>query len=267
VTVRWSAGLGVAAIVCGSLVVMRTMVVGDASRKQARAQTLVIANGSIIDPAGSDPVTLGSVVVVGDRITAVGPAIPVPPGARVVDGRGKFLVPGLWDMHAHLAATTPIGRAPEHYVSYGILGVRDMGGFPDSLFPLRDAIRSGARIGPDLMLAGPTLNGEQFAPFHRKVVTDSEARIAVHQLAAAGVDFIKVHRATGRTAFLAILDEARSLGRDVARQRPDRARRARVIPQCRCESPERHPEPPGVVRSRAARPADRGRRIGGAPAC
>ena len=197
-----------------ALAVVRTIVVG-APRTAVPTETLVIANASIIDPAGADPVTLGSVVVVGDRITAVGPGIPVPPGAQVIDARGKFLVPGLWDMHAHLAATTPIGRAPEHYVSYGILGVRDMGGFPGSLFPLRAAIRSGARIGPDLVLAGPTLNGEQSAPFHRKVVTDSEARIAVHELAAAGVDFIKVHRATGREAFLAILQEARALGLSV----------------------------------------------------
>lgn len=197
-----------------ALAAVRTIVVG-APRTRAPTQSLVIANASIIDPAGGAPVALGSVVVVGDRITAVGPAIPVPPGARVVDARGKYLVPGLWDMHAHLAATNSIGRAPEQYVSYGILGVRDMGGFPDSLFRLRAAIRSGERIGPDLVLAGPTLNGEQSAPFHRKVVTDSEARIAVHELAAAGVDFIKVHRATGRTAFLAILDEARALGLSV----------------------------------------------------
>ena len=405
-----------------ALAAVRTIGVGRAALTAAPAQTLLIENASIIDPAGGDPVTLGSVVVVGDRITAVGPGIPVPPGARVIDARGKFLVPGLWDMHAHLAATTPIGRAPERYVSYGILGVRDMGGFPDSLFPLRAAIRSGARTGPDLVLAGPTLNGDQPAPFHRKVVTDSEARIAVHELAAAGVDFIKVHRATGREAFLAIVQEARALrlsvcghvplalswieasnlgmrtiehiqtmyeneqpdprlvaaqftaiadhldgpygdsifavlvrnhtffdptligyevsidraappvaalrraayvrmqalagraardgvrllagtdvpraarrhaahrtgatggdrahaaagarGRDhhrgrgdVARQRPDRAWCARVVPHRRGESPERHPEPPRAVRGRAARPADRGGRIGGAPAC
>ncbi len=180
------------------------------------AQALVVANATIIDPSGSKPATQGTVVVERGHVVAVGRTPAIPRGARVVDARGKFLVPGLWDMHAHLAALTPVDSAPERYVGYGVLGVRDMGGFADTLFPLRGRIRAGDRIGPEIVMAGPTLNGEEAAPFHRKVVTDAEARAAVRELRALGVDFIKVHRAMGRPAFLAVIDEARRSGLTVS---------------------------------------------------
>ena len=172
----------------------------------------MLANISIVDPAARDPVRKATIVVNEGRITAIGRSPRRPPGARIIDGRGTFVVPGLWDMHAHLAALTPIGLAPERYVGYGVLGVRDMGGLADSLLPLKARILAGKRIGPDIVLAGPTLNGEQSADFHRQVVTDAETRKAVRDLKTLGVDFIKIHRAIGREAFAAIADETRRLG-------------------------------------------------------
>lgn len=182
------------------------------SARAVSAQAIVIANISIVDPAARDPVRKATIVVNEGRITAIGRSPRSPPGARIIDGRGTFVVPGLWDMHAHLAALTPIGLAPERYVGYGVLGVRDMGGLADSLLPLKARILAGKRIGPDIVLAGPTLNGEQSADFHRQVVTGAEARSAVRDLKALGVDFIKIHRAIGREAFAAIADETRRLG-------------------------------------------------------
>lgn len=178
----------------------------------AAGQAIVITNASIIDPAARVPLSQGSVVVQDDRVVAAGRSPRIPAGARLIDGRGKFVLPGLWDMHAHLAALTPIDSAPERYVSYGVLGARDMGGFPDSLFPLRAEILAGRRTGPLLVLAGPTLNSEQPAPFHRKLLTAEEARAAVRELKALGVDFIKIHRATNREVFEAIADETRHVG-------------------------------------------------------
>jgi imidazolonepropionase-like amidohydrolase len=138
-----------------------------------------------------------------------------PRGARVIDATGKFLLPGLWDMHAHLNALTEIGRAPERYVGHGVLAVRDCGGFLDPLLALRREIAEGKRTGPQIFLAGPTLNGQSFAPFQRVVRDEAEARAAVRELAAAGVDFIKTHRATSREAFFALADEARRQGLDL----------------------------------------------------
>lgn len=184
-----------------------------AAPARAGAQPWTLIEGAtVVDPSATPPLKRASVLVRGGRIEAVGTRITRPPLARVIDGTGRFVVPGLWDMHAHLAALTPIGRAPEHFVSFGVLHVRDMGGFLDQLAPLRDEIRAGRRTGPTLVIAGPTLNGEQSAAFHRKVSTAAEARAAVAELRAAGVDHIKLHRATSREVFEAVAAEAPRVG-------------------------------------------------------
>jgi len=179
----------------------------------ASAETIAIIHGTVVDPSATKPETPATIVIDGPKIVAVGPSLDnIPKGARVIDAKDKYIVPGLWDMHAHLAALTPIGVAPEHYVGFGVLGLRDMGGYMDQLLPLKAEILSGKRIGPDLVLAGPTLNGEQSAPFHRLVRTEAEARAAVRELKAVGVDFIKIHRQTTREAFVGIASETKSLG-------------------------------------------------------
>jgi imidazolonepropionase-like amidohydrolase len=168
--------------------------------------------GTIVDPvSGSGRV--GDVLVERMRIASLRPG--GVPGSRALDARGKFLVPGLWDMHAHLDALNPVGRKPEGYVGHGVLGVRDMGGHIDALRGLRREL-AGGRIGPALVMAGPTLNGQAFADFHRIVATEAEGRAAVRALRARGVDLIKVHRAVTPPVFMAILDEARRHGLPVA---------------------------------------------------
>jgi len=171
-------------------------------------ETIAIVNGTIINPLQSNPESKGTVLIESDRIIAIGASVKTPTDARIIDARGKYISPGLWDMHAHLAALTPIGVAPERYVAYGVLGVRDMGGYLDQLTELKAGIAAGKRIGPDIVMAGPTLNGPpQPAPFHRVVATAAEARTAVDELKKAGVDFIKIHRQITREAFFAIADE------------------------------------------------------------
>lgn len=173
------------------------------------AQVLAVTNVSVVDPGTTPSVVPGPIIVEDGHIRALGPDARIPAGARIIDANGAFAVPGLWEMHAHFAALTPVGRAPERMIGHGVLYARDMGGYPDSLLALRRDIESGRRVGPQIVLAGPTLNGIQAAPFHRKVETEADARNAVRELRALGVDFIKVHRAIGREAFLAVLDEAR----------------------------------------------------------
>jgi imidazolonepropionase-like amidohydrolase len=145
----------------------------------------VIANASIIDPAAHLPLTEGAVVVQHGTIVEVSRSPRIPAGARVIDARGKFIVPALWDMHAHLAALSPIGHAPEHYVSYGILGVRDMGGFPDSLFHLRAQILAGERTGPEIAAR------RRFAYGRMKSLAARAARAGVPIL--AGSDVLERH--------------------------------------------------------------------------
>lgn len=199
---RWHAFAGTSAM-------LAALVVAQA----VAAETIAILHGTVIDPAGSPEKMEATVLIDGDKIVAVDRAVEIPSGARVIDARGKFLVPGLWDMHGHLAAFTPVGSSPERYVASGVLGVRDMGGFLDRLMALKAEIASGRRVGPDLVIAGPTVNGPpRAAPFHRVVADAAEARRAVAELKRAGVDFIKIHRQTTREAFFAIVEETRLHG-------------------------------------------------------
>lgn len=178
----------------------------------ARAQSLLIENVTIVDPAAKNPLLQTSIYIENGVIKKISGKHKVPKKVVKVDGTGKFALPGLWDMHAHLAALTPIGTAPENYVGHGVLHVRDMGGRLNELLPLRDSIRQGLRTGPTIVMGGPTLNSEKPAEFHRLVTTDAEARQAVRELKEAGVDFIKIHRATNREAFYAIADETKKQG-------------------------------------------------------
>ncbi len=177
--------------------------------------SLAILGARIVDPAGDVDGVRGDVLVRGGRIAEIADNLHPPLGATVLDATGKFIAPGLWDMHAHIATALPIGRAPENYVGWGVLGIRDIGGDLPALLQLRSEIASG-RVGPDLYIAGPTLNGEQFSPVHRVIANPEQARATVRELKAAGVDFIKVHRATSREAFFAVVDEARRQGLEVA---------------------------------------------------
>ena len=115
------------------------------------------------------------------------------------------------------ACGTCTPTAPEDYVGWGVLGIRDIGGDLPALLQLRGELAAG-RVGPDLYIAGPTLNGQQFAPFHRVIADAEQARAVVRELKAAGADFIKTHRSTSREAFFALADEARREGLDVAGQ-------------------------------------------------
>jgi len=180
-------------------------------QQAAAAPMLALVGGTIIVPDRATAVR-ADVLIDRDRIAKVGRNLRLPRGTKVVNVRGRYLVPGLWDMHAHIAAIGPPGGAPERYVGYGVLGIRDMGGHLDVLTQLRRSINDGTRVGPDIYMAGPTLNGEAAADFHRVVRTDAEARAAVRELKAAGVDFIKIHRQTTREAFFAIADETRKQG-------------------------------------------------------
>lgn len=179
------------------------------------APALAVVGASIVDPTGDGPHLRADVLVRHDRIDEVAETLTPPPGATVIDASGKFIAPGLWDMHAHIASEPPIGRAPENYVGWGVLGIRDIGGDLPALLQLRGELAAG-RVGPDLYIAGPTLNGQQFAPFQRVVANEEQARAVVRELKAAGADFIKTHRSTSREAFFALVDEARREGLDVA---------------------------------------------------
>lgn len=182
---------------------------------QPGAARTLYTGGLVVDPSREAAPRRLDVAVDRGRIVAVGPHLPRR-GARIVPLDGRYLVPGLWDMHAHVAAVGPVGDALDDYVRHGVLGIRDMGGRVDEILSLRADVAAGRRRGPTMYVAGPTLNGEQAADFHRLVRNAAEARAAVRELRLRGVDFIKIHRQTSRDAFYGVRDQARREGLDFA---------------------------------------------------
>ena len=157
---------------------------------------IAIVGATLIDGSGAPPRADTAVVIEGDRFTAVGPAAstPVPPGAVVIDGRGKFLIPGLVDMHVHVH--TRERWHPELFLAAGVTTVLDLGGQVEHVAAHRAAVESGARLGPRLHFTGPMLEEDApfagFASFCRRI---DAARIEaeVDALADAGVDGIKLY--------------------------------------------------------------------------
>ena len=134
----------------------------------------------------------GSVVVRGGAIAAVerGSEAHVS-AAEAIDGRGKFLIPGLWDMHVHARASENDGLELGAFTSHGVTSVRDLGGYVDRL----KAAQVGGTVGPAIYSSFSTLNGKAFARFQRAVTTEAELRTAVDDMARAGAVQIKIHRA------------------------------------------------------------------------
>jgi cytosine/adenosine deaminase-related metal-dependent hydrolase len=172
---------------------------------------IAITDVTVIDVESGARIDGANVVTVGDRIARVGRPAVIPPGATRVNGRGKFLVPGLWDMHSHDQAAGV--ESLELFLANGVVGTRDMGSDADFILPLRDRIARGEAAGPEIVAAGPILDDRPPDwPFRRRVRNAEEARAAVRDLKRRGVDFIKVHDSTPRDAFFAIADEAAKLG-------------------------------------------------------
>lgn len=158
------------------------------------------------------------VVVENGRISALGPlgSIEVPEGAVRIDGRGKYLIPGLIDMHVHLLADT---RIDDKYLDHelaimlanGVTTIRIPIGRPELLI-LREEIARGERLGPRLYVAGPQLMGFAFGGNRHLVRTPEEAAAAVRADKAAGYDFVKLTFGTPPPIYNAIATTANELG-------------------------------------------------------
>jgi imidazolonepropionase-like amidohydrolase len=154
-----------------------------------------------------------TVLVLGNRISTIGPSkvTRLPNQAHVFNGRGQFLIPGLWDMHVH---TDGDARALRLLLASGITGVRDMGGDVAKVAESRRRIVAGDLAGPRLLFAGPMLKGPPAEADSDVWVIHSpeEASRAVNSLANLHVDFIKVHDGLARDSFLAIAHTAEERG-------------------------------------------------------
>ncbi len=177
------------------------------------SQSLVIKRVTVIDATDRDAQPDTTVIVEGDRIVAVGPwrKLHIPRKAVVVNGTGKFLIPGLWDMHVHGTSDT---RAPWSHLLFlanGVVGVRDMSGPPDAR-AWRAAL-SSQDPSPTIYLGSPIIDGlNPVWPDSIAVADQAQARQVVEEQQRRGADFIKVYSKLSRDAYFAIADEAHKCG-------------------------------------------------------
>jgi imidazolonepropionase-like amidohydrolase len=201
---------------------------------------IVIAHVTVINPGAASVQPDSIVVINGDRITFVSHSavVPLAKNTRVIDGRGQFLIPGLWDMHVHSAFGDwfPGGRdiILPLFIANGVTGVRDMGGDVPVLFAWRKQIAAGEIVGPRMVISGPMLDallpeGKLRFPSSIAVTTPASAVAAVDSLKAQGVDFIKVQSVISRDAYLAAAAEAHKVGLPIVGHVPDKVRLAEVI--------------------------------------
>ena len=196
----------------------------SASTNQNPEMTLAITHVAVIDVAGGVikrdmTVIIKSGRIDGGQISAVGMshAVKIPKGARVINAAGKFLIPGLWDMHVHIGDDDFDKNAYLRlFIVNGVTGVRIMNGAP-AHHVWRREIESVALLGPRMIIASQIIDGpNSFLSDAVKVNNEQEARAAVRQARQDGADFVKVHDNLSRDAYFAIVDESRKLGLPVA---------------------------------------------------
>ena len=193
----------------------------------ATQRPLAFTHVTVIDGTGATAKPDMTVVVSGNRITELGRSadVTVPPNAQVVDAKGQFMIPGLWDMHSHVFMRKnkmlPL-LTLYLFVAHGVTGVRDMGdqGVKDDFgdfpyvqdFEWRQAIAAGP-LGPRLNLAGVIVDGPKspragWASIHN----EAQARELVGSLKRLGADVIKPYDRLPRDAYFALADEAKKQG-------------------------------------------------------
>src|SRR5678816_3128278 len=161
------------------LLIVAALLLAQAKPNHTQA-SLVLTHASIIDVAGAPPRRDTTVVITGDRISAIGDTanISAPADARVVDATGKFLIPGLWDMHVHWYARDTLTL----FIANGVTGVRQMFGNSD-LLRWRDQIAKGSLLGPRMVVASPIIDGPQpIWPNSIAVRNEDEGRKAVRRV-------------------------------------------------------------------------------------
>lgn len=203
-----------AAVAGGALVVGRPAA--------AAPDITVLVRATVIDGTGQPPARNSTVVLSGDRILAVGqhPEVPRLSGVRVVDLDGKYVIPGLWDLHAH--STFFESTIALLHVVHGVTGIRDMWGVPET-HDLRRRVEAGEVLGPRLVIASTVIDGPGSPwPDVDLVRTEAEARAAVHRAKDGDADFVKVYSFLSPECYAAIADESGKVGLPFAGHVPAR---------------------------------------------
>ena len=190
--------------------VLNGTVFGALPLQTEQPPALVFTHVNVIDMTGAPLRKDMTVVIRGERIVDLGKTgrTRVPRYRQVTDATGKFLIPGLWDMHAHLG-TDEFDRKGHLalFIANGVTGIRIMDGDPLH-HRWRDEVSAGALTGPRMVIASAIIGQSPIEP--------AEARSAVRKAKWEHADFVKVHEALSRQAYFAIINEARKQKLEVA---------------------------------------------------
>jgi len=185
----------------------------------ARAPKLALVGATLVDGTGAAPRTDTTIVLEGDRISAVGPSsqVVIPQDAQQVDVHGKTILPGLWDMHAHFEQVEwgPL------YLAAGVTSVRDCGNEFEFITAVRDAIRGGDGLGPRILMAGVVDGSGPLALGIQRVDNPAQARDWVQRYHAAGFAQMKIYSSMTRDNVAAVAREAHALGMSVTGHIPE----------------------------------------------
>jgi hypothetical protein len=171
---------------------------------------LAFRHVTVIDATGTPEQPDRTVVISKGRITTIDESgkVRVPQNAFVVDARGKFLIPGLWDMHVHWYDEDYFPL----FIANGVTGIGVMWGSDDH-HRWREQIEKGELLGPHMAIASPIIDGPKpYWPGSVSVTSEAEARQVVLKAKSEGADFIKVYSFLPRGTYFAIADEAKREG-------------------------------------------------------
>jgi hypothetical protein len=198
------------------LLVLLTSLLNAQANRETRHVPVVFIHVTVIDTNRASIHQDITVVIVGNHIADVGKAAQVmlPNSAQVIDSRGKFLIPGLWDMHVHIFGGGRFPIVSPLLIANGITGVREMGTYVPlpSINGIRRQIAEGRLLGPRIVAAGPVVDARFKDWTNLNVSSAGEAREAVRLLKRQGADFIKVYDSLSRPEYFAIADESRKQG-------------------------------------------------------
>lgn len=193
------------ALVCLLVLFVSPISLLTAQPHSRTTRSLAFTHVNVIDATGAPIKTDMTVVITGERIVALDKfrKTTIPAGSEIIDASGKFLVPGLWDMHAHLG-TDDFDRNShlKLFIVNGVTGIRIMDGEPEHHLWRRE-ITAGTLDGPRMIIASAIIGQNPIAAI--------DARQEVRRAKQSGPDFVKVHDNLSRESYFAVIDEARRL--------------------------------------------------------
>lgn len=185
-----------------------------AEKKEVIPADLAITNITIVD-AENEPKAGTTVLIKGERIVAIGSDLSVDENVKVVDGTGKFLIPGLWDFHVHLTFDSLITPSMyDLFLANGITSIRDTGGLLEKMLPMKSQAESDPQRYPRVMMAGPLLDGKTVVydgstPYNPEIgvgiESEEAARAMIEQLDKAGVNLLKAYEMLRPEVYQSIL--------------------------------------------------------------